>query len=811
MDSFLQDVRFGWRQLLKSPMVTGLTVLSLVLGIGVNTTIFGFLDRALLRSLPVEDPDELVRIYAARSEDFLYGALSYPEYQDLLRRNNSFAAVLAERFTALSFSRGTGEPSQVWGSLVSGNYFAALGVRPAAGRLFTVDDDRTPGGHPVAVLSHSAWQSRFAGEPSAIGSAVILNGHPFEIVGVAPRGFAGTAVGLSPEIWVPMAMQMQAIPGSNRLERRDSRWLTVSGRLKEGVGVDLARAGLEPLARQIAKENPDLATGLRFHLVPLSQDNLPLQARERVGVFLAALMGLAGLVLLIACANLANLLLARASARRGEIAVRLAMGVSRGRLIRQLLTESVLMAILAGAISFLMTYWLQGALSAIRLPNSLPLDTRTGLDARTLLFTAALSLLAGLLFGLAPALQGAGTQLASVLKGTRTASSGRRASLRFILIVSQVAFCLVLLTGAGLFIRSLWSALDTDPGFDTEHVLLGSIDLRLAGYTEERGKIFYDQLLDRVRALPDVKAAGLADIVPLEPGAEQQLQLTIEGFQTPPGSGDPSIDFSVVSPGYFEAMNVPIVQGKAFSKTDGAEPWGAVINQFMAARFWPGESPLGKRLYLGDSPIFVVGVVRDIKYSSLSEAPRAYLYLSSLQQHQQAMTLHVRASRDPAALLPAIKREIQALDPALPIADVRTMAQQVQVSLLPARLAVWFFSGFGFLALVLTAIGIYGVMGYVVRLRRHELGIRMAVGAQREDILKLVLNQGMTLVAIGLALGLVAAVLLGRSLSGMLYQMSGTDPVTFIAVVLFLVVVSAVANLLPAIRASRTDPMDSFR
>jgi macrolide transport system ATP-binding/permease protein len=811
MEGFLQDVRFGWRQLLKSPTVTALTVLSLVLGIGVNATVFGYLDRVLLRPLPVKDPEKLVRIYAARSKDFLYGALSYPEYKDLARRNPSFSGVIAERFTSLSFSRGTGEPNRIWGSLVSGNYFSDLGVHAEAGRLLTVNDDVTPGGHPVAVISHAAWQRRFGGEPSAIGSRVILNGHPFEIVGVAPRGFAGTSVGLSPEVWVPMAMQMQAIPGSNRLERRDSRWLTATGRLKAGVGMDGARAGLEPLAHQIAQENPDLATGLRFHLVPLSQDNLPLQARDKVGVFLAALMGLAGLVLLIACANLTNLLLARSLSRRGELAVRLAMGVGRGRLIRQLLTESLLMAALAGAVSLLVTFWLQGALGALRLPTSMPLDAGVGLDGRTLLFTAVLSLVAGVLFGLAPALQGAETQLALVLKGTKTESSGRRAPLRSILIVSQVALCLVLLTGAGLFVRSLWSALDTKPGFDTEHVLLGSIDLHLAGYTEERGKVFYQQLLDRVRALPNVKAAGLSDTVPLEPGGEQQLQLAIDGYQAPPGEGDPSIDFSVVSPGYFDAMNVPVLQGKTFSRNDPAKPGSAIINATMAARFWPGESPLGKRLRLGDSPLFVVGVVRDVKSNSLSEAPHSYLYLSSLQQHQQVMTLHVRTSGDPSALVPAVKQEIQALDPTLPLADIRTMEQQVRVSLLPARLAAWFFGGFGLLALVLTAVGIYGVMGYVVRLRKHELGIRVAVGAQRADILKLVLRQGMTLVAIGLALGLVAAFFLGRKLSGMLYQLSGTDPVTFIEVVLFLIVVSAVANLIPATRASRTDPMDILR
>ncbi len=811
MDGILQDIRFGWRQLVKSPTVTALTVLSLVLGIGVNATIFGFLDRVLLRPLPVKDPDKLVRIYAARSQDFLYGALSYPEYKDIAQRNPAFASVLAERFTSLSFNRRAGEPNQIWGEVVSGNYFPTLGLLPAAGRLLSDNDDRTPGGHPVAVISYATWQRRFGGEPAAIGSTITLNHHPFEIVGVAPRSFRGTSVGLSPEIWVTMAMQMQAIPGSNRLERRDSRWLTVTGRLKPGVGVEKARAGLEPLAHQIAQENPDLDTGLRFHLVPLSEDNLPLQARGRVGVFLVALMGLAGLVLLIACANLTNLLLARASARRGEIAVRLAVGVGRGRLIRQLLTESLLMAVLAGVVSLLMTHWLQAALGAVRLPTSMPLDTGTGLDVRTLLFTAALSLLAGLLFGLAPAFQAAGTQLALVLKGTRAGSSGRRSVLRFILIVSQVALCLVLLTGAGLFIRSLWSTLDTDPGFDTEHVLLGSIDLHLAGYTNERGKVFFDQLLERVRALPGVKAAGLADVVPLEPGAEQQLQLTVEGYQTPPGQGAPSIDFSVVSPGYFEAMNVPILQGRAFSKTDGATPLGAVVNQTMAARFWPGESPLGKRVLLGDSPILVVGVVRDAKYGSLSEAPRPYLYLSSLQQPQQVMTLHVHTAGDPAAMLPAVKREIASLDPTLPLADVRTMEQQVRVSLLPARLAAWFFGSFGLLALVLTAVGIYGVTGYVVRLRRHEMGIRMAIGAQRGDILKLVLHQGMTLVAIGLALGLVAAFFLGRSLSSMLYRVSGTDPVTFVGVVLFLVVISAVANLIPASRASRADPVDILR
>jgi predicted permease len=811
MEAFLQDLRYGFRRLLRSPGITSLAVLSLALGIGVNTTVFGYVNQMLLRPLPVEALSQLVRVYGSRSADFLFGAFSYPDYKDLAERNQVFSAVAAERLTELSLGHPGSEPEQIWGGLVTGSYFPLLGVHPALGRALAPDDDRVKGGHPVVVLSYRAWLRRFGGDPGAVGAKVTVNSHPYVVIGVAPEGFVGTTVGMAPEAWIPMMMQGQVMPGLDRLTSRDVRWLSVTGRLKPGFSAERAHAGLEPLARQLAQENPQLDTHLDFHLVSLADDNLPLQARSKAKIVLGLLLGVAGLVLLIACANLTNLLLAGVSMRRSEMALRLAIGIDRARLVRQLLTESVLMALLAGAASLVLAAAAQQAIAAVRLPSSIPADISVQMDYRVLLFTLGVSLLAGLLFGLVPALQTSRVQLLGALKSGAWEPVGRRISLRSALIVGQVSLCMILLTCAGLFLRSLFQSLAANPGFETDRVVLGSLNLGLSGYTQERGKVFYSQLLDRIDALPAVAAASLTDTVPLQPGGDQQLQVVIEGQEPRPGEPPPSIDFCVVAPGFFNTLKIPFRGGRDLSPADGQEPGVAVINQTMAKRFWPNQAALGKRFRLGDSPISVVGVVADTKYGSLGESARPFIYLSALQHYQRAMTLVVRTAGDPAAVVTALKGEVRALDPNLPLADVRTMQGHLRQALLPVRLAAWFFGVFALLALVLASVGIYGVMSYVVRLRTRELGIRMAIGARRGEVLGLVLRQGMILVLAGVALGLGVAFFLGRLLAGMLYEVSGTDARTLAGVSLFLVATALVAAFIPARRASRLAPMEILR
>lgn len=811
LETLLRDLRYGLRRLTKSPGTTFLAVLSLALGIGINTAIFSFINFALLRPLPVEDPGELVRIYTTTS-DFAYGAHSHPGFRDLQEGTPALGDVVAERFTELSIAAGDEQPIRVWGMLVSGNYFQALGLTPAAGRLLRPEDDVAAGSGPLAVLAHDTWQRRFGGDPGVVGETLRVNGHPFTVVGVAPRGFQGTTVGVAPEVWLPVTMQPQAIPGSQRLEDRGRRWLTVVARLAEGTSLSQARSALEARAARLAERFPETDEGLGFNVVPLAQDNLPFQFRDRAELLLGLLMGVAGLVLLIACANLANLLLARAAARRTEISVRLAVGAGRSNLIRQLLTESVVLALLAGAAGLLLALWAVRILAGIELPGNLPVDTAVPLDLRVLGFTLLVSVLAGILFGLAPALHASRTDLVQSLKREEPVRRGGRLPLRSLLVIGQVAVCVVLLVAAGLFVRSIRASLDVDPGFETDHVLVGSLDLGLAGYDEERGRSFYRQLIERLESQPGIEAASLADAIPLEVGGQQQIRMEVPGYVPPADAGEPVIDFNVAAPGYFETLGIPLRRGRDFSLQDGEEPWVTVVNETLAERFWPGEDPLGRRMMVaGSIPVEVIGVVEDHRVASLGQAPEPFLYLSALQHYQSSLALHVRTAGDPLSTLPVVRREVRDLDANLPLSDVTTLRRHVRRSLLPLRVAAWMLGGFGVLALILASVGIYGLMTYSVRRRTRELGIRMAIGAGRSDVLGLVLKRGVLLVGLGAVIGLVLAALSTRFLSGLLIGVDSDDPVTFVVVTVLFLAIGSLATFVPAVRASRTEPMTILR
>lgn len=811
MTELLRDFSYSVRRLLASPGTTTLAVLSLALGIGINTTIFSYLDRALLRSLPVAAPDELVRVYTTTG-DFLFGAHSHPGFRDLQDAGEVFSSVAAERFTEVNLRVGQGQPQQVWSLLVSGNYFETLGLRPAAGRLISPQDDVVAGNHPLAVLAYDTWQRRFGGEPEVVGTRIAVNGHQLTVVGVAPRGFTSSVTAMAPELFLPLAMQPQAMPGSDRLGDRGARWLGVIARLRPGADIEQARSAATSLARGLAEAHPETEQGLGFNLVPLAADNLPFQLRDRTSWFLGLLMSLAGLVLLIACANLANLLLARAAASRTDMSVRLAIGAGRRRLIRQMMIESLILAFAAGLFGLLLALAAVGVLSGVQVPGGLPLVTGAGLDLRVLGFTVAVSVAAAVAFGTLPALRAAHTELVPALKREEPAIGGRWLSLRSALVVFQVALSLVLLATAGVFIRSLWSTLAVDPGFDDEHLLLGTLNPGLSGYDEERGRALYRQLAERLEAQAAIESVAFADVVPLEAGGEQQIRLEIVGYDPPAGQDHPVIDFNVVSPGYFRSLGVPILAGGEFAEHQGAEPWVAVVNETLVRRYWPGEEAVGQRMLVaGAIPVEVVGVAGDLRHGSLNEPPLPFLYLSSLQHYQSSMVLHVRTAGEPLSVLPLVRRELRALDPNLPLGGVETMREHVVSSLLPMRLASAMLGAFGALALVLAVVGIYGVMSYDVRRRHRELGIRLAIGADRSDIFGLVLRHGLALVLAGVAIGLATSVLTARALAGAVMDVPAADPATLGVVAALFLGVALLAMLVPASRASRTQPMTILR
>jgi len=809
MQTLWQDLRYGLRMLRRSPGFTAVAALSLALGIGANTAIFSVVNAALLRPLPVKEPDRLVGLYRKIPQDRNHNRFSYPNYLDTRDRNQSFSGLAAYYFTPLNLSGG-GQTERLWGKVVSGNYFSTLGVEFTKGRAFLPDEDRTPGAHPVAVVSHGLWQRRFGGDPNLIGNTVTLNGQGFTIVGVAPASFRGTEVGMAPDVWVPMMMQAQALPGRDFLTPRDVGWLRVVGRLKPGVSVAQAQAEMETLGAQLKREHPEANEAFGIAVVP--DFGLHPDFRGSARQFLLVLMGVVGLVLLIACANVANLLLARGRERWKEIGVRLALGAKRRRLIGQLLTESLLLSLLGAAISLALTPWISNGLEVLQQTGqALPSVEPIGLDGRVLGFTALVSLLAGVIFGLAPALQASKTDVIGALKDTTANRESSKSRLRQVFVISQVALSLMLLIAAGLFIRSLRQAQRIDPGFKTENILLMSFDLSLQGYSAERGRAFYQQLEQRVGSLPGVEQVSFADNPPLSSDADATI--IIDGYTPPTGLEGVVINYSMVSPNYFQTLGIPLLRGRDFTSQDKVDAPGVVIiNETAARRFWPGQDALGKRVRLGKSvSAEVIGVARDGKYVTLGEDPRPYIYFPMTQNYQSSAVLQARTVGDPAPVIAAVRREAQALDKDLPTFGVRTMKEHLRGSLMAPQLAATFLGIFGAMALLLATVGIYGVVAYAVSQRTREIGIRVALGAERLDILKMVLEQSLRLVVIGLLIGLAGALAATRLLESFLYGVGASDPATFIIVPLLLASVALLASYVPARRAMKVDPMVALR
>lgn len=820
MNAFMQDVRYGLRMLLKNPGSTAVVVLSLALGIGANTTIFSVVNSLLFRPPAVDEPGRLVDVWmhnVKRSGFDGYFPLNFPDFVYYRDHNSVFSGLTAyagDGLTVVWSRDGQGEALQ--GTMVSANYFSVLGIRPELGRTFLPEEDR-PGAAPAVVVSHAFWRRHLGGDPAALSRPIMLNGHACAVVGVIPDSFNGVLIGAAMDVWAPMSLQPWISPGSY-LSDRSSYWLEAYGRLKPGVSRRQAQADLQVLSKQLAAAYP--AADKDMEAVGYPATLIPGPYRGFLSIITAALMAVVGLVLLIACANAANLLLAQASRRWREMAVRAAMGAGRWRLVRQTLTESVLLGCLGGAAGLLLAAVAAPLLTRL-VPPSIPVTVRIPIDWRVLVFTLAAAVIAGVAFGLAPALRASRLDLASSLKAGTPGTGQSKSRLRSILVTSQVAVCLVLLVGAGLCLRSLVNARSIDPGFDTRNALVASIDVQSFGYNEAHGRLLYQNLLGRVAALPGVRSVSLADLLPLS-ASERVEGFTVEGSKAPaPRAGEPgpAAHDVAVAPGYFRTMGIPLLRGRDFTERDGkGAPLVVIINDAMAKRYWPGQDPLGRRIVMGgeDNPnsrrvCEVVGVVKTGKYRTLGEDPLPFMYLSYWQNYDPRMRLVVRTQSDPASVIAGMRRAVQALDPNLALYDVETMEQLMLLPLFPARAAGLLLGVFGGLALLLATMGLYGVMSYLVAQRTREVGIRMALGARRTDVFTLVLGNGMRLTIVGVVIGLAGALAVTRLLGSLLYGIRPTDFVTFASVSLLLAAVAFLASYMPARRATRVDPMVALR
>jgi len=810
VESFVRDVAYTIRLLKRTPGFAAIAVATLAIGIGATTAMFTLLNRALLQPLPVVEPGRLVSLNNS-GESGMFPTFSHPTYRDIRDRTTVFAGLVGYRFAQLSVSHG-GINERLWGFLVTGNYFEVLGVRARIGRTLVPADEEAAGGHPVTVVSYRFWQQRLGGRVDAIGRPLLVNGRSYTIVGVAPQGFFGTDVVAAPDLWFPLSMQPQIENAPSWLENRRAENLFVIGRLQDGVTLAQASAALAAAARRLAEEHPDVEGDTRFTL--LRPGLMGSAMRTPVIGFASLLLAIAALVLLLACTNLANLLLARGADRRRELAVRASLGAGRGALVRQLLIETVLLAAAAGTAGLLLALWLTRLAGAIQLPIDIPVSVNLPLDWRVLLFNVLLALAAGFAFGLLPALQATRGNLFGALK--EGAPSGHRhdRGWKKALIVVQVAVSLVLLVGGGLMLRALQRAGAIPLGFTPEGAAEVSIDLRLQGYSAGAGRAFQRELLERVRALPGVRDAALADMIPVDLHFSRTRVYPDTGVPRREGRA-PVAMFNRVTAGYFEAMGTRLLEGRAFTEFDaeGSAPV-AVINRAAARRLWPGERAIGRRLRLRgeDAPLIeVVGIAEDGKYAGLNETGMPMVYLPLLQSYSGSTTVVLRVAGHLPDAIARVQGEIRALDPAIPIASARTLEERLAVPLLPARVTAWILGVFGALSLLLAAVGLYGVMSYMVSTRTHEFGVRMAMGARAVDLLALVLKQGLALTAVGVGAGAAAAALLTRAMRALLFGVSPTDVPTYAAVIATLAAVSLLACLIPARRATRMDPLGALR
>ena len=801
MNTLWHDVRYGLRMLLKKPGFTLTAVITLALGIGATSTIFSFVNGILLRPLPYQDSERLVFLdETAPKRGIASMGISPPNFLDWREQNRVFTGVATYHEVGYALT-GTGEPEQLSAANVSYNTFEILGVAPILGRTFTAEEDR-PGNDIVVILGHGLWKRRFGAKPEVIGQKITLNNRSRTVIGVMPPDFKFPEVA---DLWVPVAID------TSHWTRNDHGWDAIA-RLKPGLTLDQAQSDMTAVARRIEEQNPVTNEGMGVILIPLREGLVSGDYRKA----LLILMGVVGLVLLIACVNVANLLLARASARAKEVAIRTALGAGRWRVFRQLLTESVVLGLMGGVLGCGLAVWgLDLLLAAI--PINFPFWMKFNLDGRVLGFTAGVTLLTGLTFGAAPALQASKIDLNESLKeGGRSASGAGGHRMLRSLVVAEVALSLILLIGAGLMMRSFMRLQQTNPGLNPENLLTLRVSLPGAKYNSpEKVQTFFKGLLERVSSLPGVEAAGAVSRAPLAGGAWGR-SLTVEGFPVLSVGQAPVINHCVITPNYFRAMGIPILMGRDFTEADARDSMKVtVIDERLAREYWPNESPLGKRVRFGppedNEPWhMIVGVVGAVKHESLNLTRRKSVYLPHAQVTINGMALAVRAA-NPENLAPAIRGQVKAMDPDQPITNMRTMTDVISRSVWQPRLYTILFGVFAAVALALASIGVYGVMTYSVSERTREIGIRVALGAQRRDVLKLVVAQGMTLTLIGAGIGLGAALALTRLMQTLLFEVSATDPLTFVTLAALLSVVALVACYLPARRATKVDPMIALR
>ncbi|MFN8059847.1 MAG: ABC transporter permease [Vicinamibacterales bacterium] len=823
-EQLFQDVRFGWRWLARSPGFTVVAAASLAIGIGFNTALFGIVDAFLLRPLPVAAPDELVTIYTSGRDGDAYSSSSYRDYLDL-RHGNEVFTDLAGHSLMLAAVNLTDRSRLAMGELVTGNYFSLLGVAPIVGRALRPDDDR-PDAERVAMIAHRTWQRDYGGDPSVVGRTLRIRGLSYTIVGVAPASFTGMLSALGAELWLPVSQVDEVEPGgmidtvpsptgTTRLERRGQRWMFMKGRLKPGVSVAQAQANVAVLGAQLQAAYPQTNADRTLTVLPATSGRLLHPAADRLALTIGGgLMALLGLVLLIACANVASMLLARAASRQREIGVRVAVGASGGRIVRQLLTESVLLGLVGAAAGSLLAWALLRILSVTPLPLPIPVVFAVRYDARIALFTTLVSSIAGIVAGLAPAFRARRPDVVSALRGAeaRQALAGRRWTVRDLLVAGQMAMTMLLLVVAGLLGRSLLASSQAPVGFGTKGIAVVSTDPRMLRLDDAQARQFFERAVDRIRALPGVDAVATASRAPFSLNFTNG-QFDIPGLATPDDRGF-TILSAEVSADYFSLLGVPLLQGRTFATSDTREsPRVAIISDAMARRYWPGQDAVGKRFHQKDhaGDIEIVGVASDYRVRTVGEEPQAYIHFADSQASEIGPTILARTSGDEDQLLAAMRQALVALEPNITLLDNQTMRTQLSSTLLPIRASALVAVGAGAVALVLAAVGLYGLVAYSVARRTREIGIRIALGADRASVLALVVRQGLLLAGAGLGGGAIVAGLAARVVSGYLYGVSLGDPVAWSAAAGVLGAMTFAANLVPAYRASRVDPTTALR
>lgn len=814
MDSLRQDIRYAYRRLVRSPGFTLVAVLSLALGIGANTAIFSMVNAVLLRGLALQDPEELYEVYL-RQPGFSHGALSYPDYVDVRdNMDDVFAGVATSRLALLPADAGDGSVEMLPAEFVSGNFFELQGVRATVGRTLLPEDDVAPGSHPVVALSWEYWQTRYNGDPAVIGQSVRIGGRELTITGVIEPSFTGTLRGLVPDIYAPV-MMLDALDPSNagQLEARGMQSFFPRARIRSGTSAAEVEAATTRMTAWLHESWPDEWQGDESLVIMPTKDVVVNPMIDRVLVpALGLLMGVVGIVLLIACANLAGFLLARATDRRREMAVRLALGAGRLSLIRQLITETTMLAALGGAAGVGLAIWLIGVFENAPLPLPVPIDLGLEIDGMVLLFTAGVSLAAGLLFGLAPALESTNPSLVRTIRTETVGGPPKRFGMRNLLVMGQVAFSLVLLVGAGLLVRSMQARQSVDPGFGTEPAAVISIATDL-GETAEENRLVLEDIARRVGQMPGVQDVGMTTNLHLNTLSTSTRSVTVEGIAPPAGRDYWEIDFASVTPGFFDAVGLRLRGGRLFTDSDrsGSQPV-IVINQAFVDRFFPGQDAIGRTVRLSSGDHVVVGVVNTAKIRSLGETPRPYLYQPFAQQTPDYATIVAQSrGRDPRVTALDIARLGREVDPDLRVYETRTMEAHIATVLLPARLSALVAAVFAGLALLLAAIGLYGVVSYAVARRTHEVGIRISLGAYSGEVVRMLMGEGLRLVAVGAVAGLGLSALFALALSRFLYGIAAFDVAAFAGTALLLVGVALLASWLPARRATRVSPVQALR